>query len=119
MVDQAGGSNIKFEISGTCSAHRLSHPLEPAKVGCQRDEERSVLGVADAEFLAGTLDQFRQVGIVNVANAVEEVMLDLEVQSADEPGKKTIPSREIDRRLKLVDRPVGIHLAILIGHGEV
>jgi hypothetical protein len=52
---------------------------------------------------------------VDVANAGEEVVLDLEVQAAHVPGEQPAVAREVDGRQDLVD---GQWVAILLVSGS-
>ena len=56
---------------------------------------------------------------MDVANAGEEVVLDLEVQPPDEPRQQAISAGEIDGRFDLVFGPALLHPArVLPGQGE-
>src|SRR2546423_13435269 len=82
-------------------------------------EETLVGGVADAELFAGLFDQLAQRWIVNVADAMKQVMLDLEIQSAQEPAQHGIAAGEIDSGLNLVHGPVGFHFPVGAGKRKI
>src|SRR5438093_1528196 len=69
------------------SSYWLPHPVQPPPVRCDGAEETLVGGVPHAEFFAGLFDQLAERRIVNVADAMKQVMLDLEIQSAQEPAQ--------------------------------
>lgn len=56
-----------------------AHAAQPAGVRSDARPQRAVLVVADAEFPAGLLHQRRQVRVVEVADAREQMVLDAEV----------------------------------------
>lgn len=58
-----------------------------------------------AEFVTRLLDQFRDQRIIDVTDFGEQMVLDLEVQSAKKPGQDSIVTREIHRRFDLMDGP--------------
>jgi hypothetical protein len=78
-------------------------------VASDRGEEGFVGVVLDTEFLAGFFDHLGQSGVMDVADLVEQVVLDLEVQAAEEPAEKPVASGKIDGGLDLMDGPFGLH----------
>ena len=71
--------------------------------------EGPMRGIADAGPLAGSLNQSRDSRVMYVANAGEQMMFDLEIQPAQEPGPNRIVSREINRGFDLVHGPLVVH----------
>src|SRR5437868_15167600 len=87
---------------------RHPDPAEGAHVAVVRAErppERGLHRVADAVPRRLTPDDLRDVRIVRVLDAREEVMLDLVVEAAEEPGQHRVAWAEVDRRLDLVYGP--------------
>src|SRR2546421_12528208 len=70
-----------------------------------RGKEGPMLGVFHAELTAHFLNHLRKGRIVDVADLVEQMMLDLEIQASQEPAEDRIAAGEIYRGLHLVDRP--------------
>ena len=66
-------------------------------------------GVADAVGPAHALDDLRQCRVVDMADPRKQVVLDLEIQSADKPRQRTVFAREIHRGLDLMGCPIAIH----------
>ena len=62
-------------------------------------------------FRAGLLDQRRKGRVMDMADAGEEVVLDLEIQPADVPREQPIAAGEIDGRFDLVYGPARRHSA--------
>ena len=60
--------------------------MEPAEVRSHRAKKSFVRRVSDSELATRLFNDLRERGIMHVANAVEQVMLDLKVQTAQEPG---------------------------------
>jgi hypothetical protein len=58
-------------------------------------EERLVGRVAHAELAARLLHHLRQRRVVHVADAVEQVVLDLKIQATKEPAKDTVLRGEV------------------------
>ena len=71
----------------------------------QRCRERRIAAVLDAELMARPFDERRDRGIVDVADAGEEVMLDLEIQPAEQPARGETVAREIDASFYLMNGP--------------
>src|SRR5438132_58944 len=59
---------------------------------------------------------------MNVADAREEMMLNLEIQAAKKPAEDAASTSKIDGRLNLVNGPVGLHaftaLSVRHRHGK-
>ena len=68
-------------------------------------EEAVVGGVANAELGARRLHDLRDARVVHVADAREQVVLDLEVEPTHVPGQQPIAPREVDRGQHLMHRP--------------
>ena len=81
-------------------------------------EEALLGGVADAEIVADFLDHLRQCRIMNVADAVEEVMFNLEIQPAQKPAEQPVAAGKIDGGQHLVDGPIGVHALAAVGCGN-
>src|SRR5438270_13925066 len=99
---------------------RHSDPAEGPHVAVVRAErlpERGLHRVADA--VPGRLapDDLRDVRVVRVLHAREEVMLDLVVEAAEEPGQHRVARAEVDRRLDLVYGPYAAVGGQLLGGG--
>ena len=75
--------------------------------------------VPQPELSAGLLHQRRKGRVIDVAEAGEEVVPDLEVQPPNEPREQPTSTREIDGRFDLVYGPARLHPAgVLPGQGE-
>src|SRR5689334_4523297 len=101
---------------------RQPDPAEGAHVAVVRAErppERGLHRVADAVPRRLPPDDLRDVRIVRVLDAREEVMLDLVVEAAEEPGQHRIARAEVDRRLHLVHSPHAPVRGQLLGGGEI
>ena len=68
------------------------------------------LDIADTVFIAQFLNDLAYSGIMDVRDRWEEMVFDLEIQTAEQPGHYPVLSCEICRCLKLVDRPVRLDL---------
>ena len=66
-------------------------------------------GVADAVGPAHAFDDLREGRVVGMADPRKEVMLDLEIEAADEPRQRTVSMREIHRRFDLMGCPIALH----------
>ena len=64
-----------------------------------------MLCVFDPELSTGLFHEFRDRGIIDVAEPGEEVVLDLEIQAADEPCDNSAPPGEVHGGLRLMDGP--------------
>src|SRR5581483_5046361 len=53
--------------------------------------------------------------IVHAADPGKEVVLDLEVETADVPRQPSVVSREVGGRVHLMEPPIGRHAAAVIG----
>ena len=51
---------------------------------------------------------------MHVADAREQVVLDLEIQAAEEPAQHAVAAGEVHRRLHLVNRPVVLEAVGLV-----
>src|SRR5581483_1745062 len=71
--------------------------------------ERRVLMIFHSEFSTGPLDQLRDGRIIDVADAREQVMFDLKVQAAQQPGGYTAAPCKVYGRLYLMDGPGLFH----------
>jgi len=88
-------------------------------MGNQTCPEGPVRQVPQSELPAGLVHQRRKGLVMDLANAEEEVVLDLEVQPVDEPGKQPTTAGEIDGRLNLVFGPALLYPArVLPGEGK-
>src|SRR5438445_2333298 len=67
--------------------------------------KRPVLGVGHAEVSTRLLHDLRDRRVVDVADLRKQVVLDLEVQAAEEPRDGPAGPGEVRRRLRLVDGP--------------
>src|SRR5256885_7461395 len=76
-----------------------------ALMRAQRGTERRLREVADAVLRRVPADDLRDLRIVSVRYAREEVMLDLVVEPAERPGEHGIARAEVDGRLDLVHGP--------------
>ena len=70
----------------SCSGHRSPHRHQESVMRSQRAEEGSLGGIAHAELVAGLFHHFGDSHVICVANPAEEMMLDLEIQPAEEPA---------------------------------
>src|SRR5688572_29709527 len=80
-------ARISFGIEPLRDRLSLSHLSQPAEVRCNPGEECLVRVVLDPEFPARLLNQLADPRVVDVTDAREEVVLDLEIQSAEEPAE--------------------------------
>jgi uncharacterized membrane protein YphA (DoxX/SURF4 family) len=94
-------------VDGESPSCRPAHQAQPAKVGGDGRPERRAHRVAHAELFAHLADDWRNPGIVHMADMRKQVVFDLEVESPHVPGEETVGGREIDRGLDLVHRPLG------------
>ena len=83
----------------------LSHGAQVPSVGGDGGAERRLNRVAHAVLVGRPADDARDLGVVRVRDAWEEVMLDLEVESTEEPRQDGVAGAEVDRGLDLMDRP--------------
>src|SRR3989454_11651748 len=67
--------------------------------------ERPVLRVLDPELSTGLFHEFRDRRVIDMAQPGEEVVLDLEIQAADEPRDNSAPPGEVHGGFRLMDRP--------------
>src|SRR5258705_11139116 len=67
--------------------------------------ERPVLGVYDAKVSTRLFHQSRNRRVVDVADPRKQVVLDLEVQTAEEPRRDPARPSEVDGGLHLMDGP--------------
>ena len=88
-----------------------AHPPQPAEMGNETRAEGLVGRVLHSEFPAGLFDQRRKGRVMDMADAREEVVLDLEIQPADVPREQSIAAGEIDGRFDLVYGPARRHSA--------
>ena len=72
-------------------------------MGGECREKRDVLFVLQAGFPAFAPDKSCNLGIVNVADPREQVVLDLEIQAPKQPAQQPASPRKIHRRLDLVN----------------
>ena len=64
----------------------LTHLAQPAKVGDHACRKRVMCRVPELKVLACLSNDVRQRGIVDVADARKQMMLNLEIQAPQEPG---------------------------------
>src|SRR5438067_5563647 len=76
-----------------------------AVVRAERLPQRGLHGVADAVPRGLAPDDLRDVRIVRVLHAREEMVLDLVVEPAEEPGQHWVARAKVDGRLHLVYGP--------------
>ena len=102
-----------------CANYVTGCPICTSHRQCDATALRNVLWAAylDAELLARLLDHFGEGWVVDVADFVEQVMLDLEIQPAEEPAK-TVPAGKVHRGLDLVYRPLRRSIVPSPGHGD-
>ena len=62
-----------------------AHPPQPAEMGSHTRPEGSMRDVPQPKLPTGLLHQRRKGGVIDMANAGEEVVLDLEIQPPNEP----------------------------------
>jgi hypothetical protein len=74
-------------------------------VRAQRREDGRVVVVAHAELHACLFHDGRDRGVIDVAYAREEMMLDLKVQTAEQPRGQMIVARKVDGRFHLMHSP--------------
>src|SRR4029453_6427907 len=67
------------------SGVRHPHASQPTEMGNHAFPERSVLGVCDLKVSTGLFHQLRDRRVVDVADPRKQMVLDLEVQAAEEP----------------------------------
>ena len=83
----------------------LAHIHHETIVRCDGFPRGREVVVAQVELLAGLPYDPAQGRIVNVADAREEVMLDLVVEPANHPGDDRVTGCEVGRCLDLMDGP--------------
>ena len=88
----------------------FAHLAKECNVRSNGITNTAVFNVLNTVFLAGFLDDLADVRIVNVRDLWKQVMLDLEIQSTDEPAHQFIPGSEVGRCLQLVNSPLIFHL---------
>src|SRR5688500_2953533 len=100
---------VRGSSASAALRHRLSlsHLSQPPKMRGDACEEGLVRVVLNPEFPARFLNQLADARVVDVTDAREQVVLNLEIQPAEEPAQHRVPPREVDGRLHLVDGPVG------------
>ena len=76
-----------------------------------------ILDIGHIVFRAGLLDDLADPGIMNVRNLGEQVVFDLEIQSANQPADELIPGREVGRCFLIDGWPIR-HPAYRYLHGE-
>src|SRR5207237_755292 len=74
-----------------------AHERDPSRVRREGRPEGPVGGVADAELVADFFHDLRQRGVMDVADAAEQVMLDLGIQPAQERGEDAVAAGRIRR----------------------
>jgi hypothetical protein len=67
-----------------------SHQPQESKVGADCGIDRGVCLVVDLMLVANLRDDSSHLGVVNMANPREEVVDNLEVQSAEVPGEQAV-----------------------------
>src|SRR4051812_33839082 len=82
-----------------------------------------MLEILQLKLRTDFLDDLRNLVVVNMRNLREEVMLDLVIQAAHEPGDNAVATAEIDGGLNLMNRPSVFHPAFALRgenrHGEL
>jgi hypothetical protein len=79
-------------------------------VGADGRIDRAVCLVFDLILIANERDDSSDLRIVNVANPREEVVDNLEVQSAEKPGEQAVLAPEIGSGPNLVNYPLGVDI---------
>src|SRR5690606_27264852 len=72
-------------------------PVDMPEVGYKCLAHRPMLQVCHPKFFAGGLDQFVDCRIMHVADARKQVVLHLEIESAEQPGNRLATGSEIGR----------------------
>ena len=95
---QPSASSARFRLDG---ASRRAQAAQPTIVGSHRREHGRVAVETYAEFRAGLFDDRRNSRVVHVTHPREEMMLDLKIQSTEQPGRRGAATRKVDGRLHL------------------
>src|SRR5204863_3297992 len=101
---------ITFGSSGCRRRH--THAPQPTEMGSEPGAEGNVLAVFHAEFSTCLFHQSGNGRVVDVADAREEVMFNLKIQSAQEPTLQPAAAGKVHGGFGLMDRP-----AIFYGAG--
>jgi hypothetical protein len=96
-----------------------SQVVKQCEMTFQGADKGSVLVIGQAEFPGGFLDYDGNFPVMNVANIWEQVVFDLVVEPADEPGKEAATIGEIGGRSQLVNSPVVLDTAIVFGNEKI
>lgn len=88
----------------------LQHPI----VGCYSLAEGGIHMIGNAKFFGGSFHNGTNGRVVDAADFWEEVVFDLEIESADIPAKKFIIAGKIGRSFHFMDEPVLINMGIFI-----
>lgn len=78
-------------------------------MGCERAEQGPVREILNPVLRAGSLDDGRERGIVEVRNSRKQMVLYLKVQAAQVPGQERVASSEVNCGCDLVHRPLLVY----------
>src|SRR5436190_4776655 len=93
-----------------CGAERgLPHLPQPAKMRGQRRSESLMRLIPQTKLPTRLRHQRRQHRVMEVTDPRKQVVLDLEVQPADEPAKQPVPVGKIHSCFDLMHCPGGFH----------
>src|SRR5687768_11706427 len=102
-ADQWGGSADRLRQI------RFAHLTQPAEMRGDAGEECLMRNVRHPEVRARRLHDAGERPVVNMTDSRKEVVLNLKVQSTNEPGQTSILASKIHSRLDLMHRPGGFH----------
>src|SRR5689334_8679545 len=104
------GSRTRAGKAGGVSSRRRwrSQVPQPSPVRPESSPQRRLAAVAQPVRAAGLLDDAGQCRVMHVADPRKQVVLDLEVETAEIPGEERVPRREVHGGGELVLGPVAL-----------
>src|SRR5581483_6266596 len=104
----SGGAGLDASIG-------MTESLQHWVMRSQGAQESAVVDIGELVLAGDVAHDAAQGGVVHAGHARKKMMLDLVIESADIPGQKRVPVREIGRRGKLVGDPAFTHGSVRVG----